>query len=209
MQITQKPILTLLIAACLALVGCETTAWHRAQSKNSTWEYKRFVKNYPDSPHASEATTRIRELEYSSALRSATSPRSDYDTKQAFLRKYPDSEQAAAIRADLATTARVTVECPSTVSSSGTSENPTWHFTIRLRESNGIGAKMTCTSIRSYSWYHPNPPKGNATLRPNGTASYSSWLRGKTLRGSSVSVSFRIEDENGHTFSKTAGFQLK
>jgi len=62
-----NPIATLLIPSVVAiglLTGCATMegSWSKAQRYDSIKSYKRFTKSYPDSPHISEAMSRIENL---------------------------------------------------------------------------------------------------------------------------------------------------
>jgi len=187
----------------------EQTSWAEARSDESVLRYERFLKAFPASEHAQEARMRLRQAEFQSVSRHRTSAKS----KQDFIAKYPGTEEAVAVSKDLQTMAIVDLECPSTITASGSAGNPTWRFKIVFHERNGVPARINCTSIRGknwkQTWWHPSPIRGNIRILAKGTRSYSSWLRGASLRGSSTSVSFNIEDDNGHSSSATVEFTLQ
>ncbi len=187
----------------------EQVSWEEARSNEAVWRYQHFLQEFPASEHAQEAKIRLRQVEFQSASRPTASAKS----KQDFIAKYPGTEEAAAVSKDLQTMAIVDLEYPSTITASGSGSDATWHFKIVFHERNGVPARIYCGSISGRNstqlWWHPSPLRGDMRIPAKGTRSYSSWVRGASLRGSSTSVLFWIEDDNGHSSSETAEFTLQ
>lgn len=190
-----------------ALSRMEDLAWDDAHTKESAWKYKQFILQYPSSKHLPEALERLRIAEFKAVMKLDATAKS----RQEFIAKYPESEESVEVKKALARMAIVDLEYPPFISATGA--EPTWHFRIIFHERNGIAAQINCKSITGQNskqrWSHPSPISGNILLNPNGKNSYSSWVRGESLRGSNTSVSFDIRDSNGHYSSVTTQFILK
>lgn len=198
----------------------EEISWLQARSKESTLQYKifleNFLKKFPMSKHAEEARTRLRVLEFQAVSRADSSAKS----KQEFITRYSGTEEAAAISKDLRTMAIVDLEYPASVEATygptwfpRTSVKEFWHYRIIFHERNGIPARIKNTALIvtdsvGRRWRDPTPSEDVIYLPAMETRSYSSWVRGSLERGS-LSITFKIEDDNGHSSIVTAIFTLE
>jgi hypothetical protein len=174
----------------------------RALKGKSIGACQNFLELYPKSVHKDEVTARLKTLEYEQA----SSPHASFRAKANFVRRYRGSSEAQSIRKDMATMAdieaRVQVDpgMPNVI-------RPCvrWDVTVTFVERNGVGAKITCDSLLARggknwqkTFWNPSPLSGSIRIPANGASQYSFSVDGQDL--GCCDVSFRVEDDGGHTY---------
>ncbi len=107
-----------LVLSSLALVGCsrEGTDWRATQAADTVAAYEQFLKQYPGSTHATDATTRVAQLAEDEAWQQATGQDS-LQAYQQFVGRYPEGKWAQEARVRIENFALVTpaADTPATV----------------------------------------------------------------------------------------------
>ncbi len=107
-----------LVLSSLVLVGCsrEGTDWRSTQAADTVAAYEQFLKQYPGSTHATDATTRVAQLAEDEAWQQATGQDS-LQAYQQFVGRYPEGKWAQEARVRIENFALVTpaTDTPATV----------------------------------------------------------------------------------------------
>ena len=107
-----------LVLASLVLVGCsrEGTDWRSTQAADTVAAYEQFLKQYPGSTHATDATTRVAQLAEDEAWQQATGQDS-LQAYQQFVGRYPEGKWTQEARVRIENFALVTpaADTPATV----------------------------------------------------------------------------------------------
>ena len=107
-----------LVLSTLVLAGCsrEGTDWRSTQAADTVAAYEQFLKQYPGSTHATDATTRVAQLAEDEAWQQATGQDS-LQAYQQFVGRYPEGKWAQEARVRIENFALVapSADTPATV----------------------------------------------------------------------------------------------
>jgi len=217
-----------IVTAILLVTGCATmkNRWETTTSQNNITAYEQFLKKYPDGAYSADAHSRLEKLYFEEAISAGIIWK-----YESFLKKYPDSEFTDQIRARFA---KVVIDFLSSLKSRSGYYNivgPVWVFNIKFKEINGVGAKITKKKMKIYAkdgkiWgdYSFNSIHDSESgkfvqlnLRPNGTASYKTWVNDPScnrdnpscLRGAKMVLEYKGKDDRGHAIKTSVSFILE